>query len=86
MELINKTARDIAALLQAGEITPADCLDALESRVAEVDGKINALPTLCFDRARDKASGVDGPLAGLPVAIKDLSAVQGVRTTYGSPI
>jgi amidase len=35
-----------------GEVTPLDLLDALEKRIAEVDGKVNALPTLCFDRAR----------------------------------
>ncbi|MEM1298832.1 MAG: amidase family protein [Pseudomonadota bacterium] len=86
MELIRKTARQVVAGLQSGEVTPADCLDALEARIAEVDGRINALPTLCIDRARAQASGAKGMLAGLPIAIKDLSAVEGVRTTYGSPI
>ena len=86
MELINKTARDVVGMLQSGEITPGDCLDALEARVAAVDGQVNALPTLCFDRARERAPNAKGILAGLPVAIKDLSAVEGVRTTYGSPI
>lgn len=86
MELIKKTAREIVAGLQAGDLTPGDCLDALETRIGEVDGQINALPTLCLNRARDRAGAASGTLAGLPVAIKDLSAVEGVRTTYGSPI
>ncbi len=35
---------------------------------------------------RREAEGEPGWLAGLPVAIKDLTDVAGVRTTYGSPI
>jgi hypothetical protein len=29
----------------SGEVTPLDLLDVLERRIAEVDGKVNALPT-----------------------------------------
>ncbi len=86
MSLINKNAREVLALLDTGEVTPGDLLDALEARVADVDGQINALPTLCFDRARDRAGAANGMLKGMPVAIKDLAAVEGVRTSYGSPI
>ncbi len=91
--LINKTATEIVTLLKSEEISCHDLLDALEGRIAEVDGHINALPTLCFERARKCADDlmaipVDqrGTLAGLPVPIKDLSEVAGVRTTYGSQI
>jgi amidase len=91
--LINRSACEIVDLLQQGEVTPLDCLDALEARIASVDGTVNALPTLCLDRARDHARrlmerplGSRGLLAGLPVPIKDLTEVAGVRTTYGSPI
>ncbi|QJP15782.1 amidase [Starkeya sp. ORNL1] len=91
--LTKRSACEIVDLLQRGEVTPLDCLDALEARVASVDGTVNALPTLCFDRARDHARrlmerplGSRGLLAGLPVPIKDLTEVAGVRTTYGSPI
>ena len=45
--------------LNSGEVTPLDLLDVLERRIAEVDGKVNALPTLCFDRARDPCQGAD---------------------------
>ena len=51
-ELVRATACAIVDKLNAGEVTPLDLLDALEARIAEVDGKVNALPTLCFDRAR----------------------------------
>src|SRR5205807_380227 len=92
-ELIKADAVTLVGLLQRGEVTPHDLLDALEARIAAVDGRVNALPTLCFDRARAHADRLmrlpvseRGPLAGLPVPIKDLIAVQGVRTTQGSPI
>lgn len=92
-DLIRMTAVDVVHGLEAGEITPFDCLDALEARIAAVDGAVNALPTLCFERARAHAARLmkrpmaeRGPLAGLPVPIKDLADVSGVRSTQGSPI
>ncbi|MHB2168735.1 amidase [Alsobacter sp. R-9] len=91
--LIRMDACAVVDGLKAGEITPHDCLDALEARIAKVDGAVNALPTLCFDRARAHADALmkrpaaeRGRLAGLPVPIKDLTEVEGVRTTWGSTI
>lgn len=92
-DLIRMTAAAIVDGLKGGAITPLDCLDALEKRIAEVDGAVNALPTLCFDRARaharalmEKPPEARGVLGGLPVPIKDLADVAGVRSTQGSPI
>jgi amidase len=91
--LVRETACGIVNKLNSGEVTPLDLLDALEKRIAEVDDKVNALPTLCFDRARNHAKALmekpaaeRGLLRGLPVPIKDLTSVAGVRTTQGSPI
>jgi amidase len=79
--------------LNSGEVTPLELLDVLEQRIADVDGQVNALPTRCFDRARaharalmKKPAGARGLLAGMPVPIKDLTKVEGVLTTQGSPI
>ncbi len=91
--LMRETACAVVGRLKSGEVTPLDLLDVLEQRIAEIDGKVNALPTLCFDRARDRAKalmkkpvGERGLLAGLPVPIKDLFNVEGVLNTQGSPI
>ena len=91
--LVRETANAIVDKLRTGEVTPLDLLDVLEKRIAEVDGKVNALPTLCFDRAHAHAKALmqkkpaeRGMLAGLPIPIKDLTNVAGVRTTQGSPI
>jgi amidase len=91
--LVRATACAVIDKLNSGEVTPLDLLDVLEQRIAEVDGKVNALPTLCFDRARTHAKalmqkpvGKRGLLAGLPVPIKDLIDVAGVLSTQGSPV
>ncbi len=92
-KLVQATACAIIDKLNSGEVTPLDLLDVLEQRIAEVDSQVNALPTLCFDRARDRAKalmkkpvGDRGLLAGMPMPIKDLTNVEGVLTTQGSPI
>src|SRR5882757_5541892 len=96
-ELCRLTATEAVLRLKRREITPLDLIDAAARRIAEVEPDINALPTLCFDRARAHAERLmrgegrgaeaePGWLCGLPVAIKDLTDVAGVRTTYGSPI
>jgi amidase len=92
-ELVRTTACAIVDKLNSGEVTPLDLLEVLEKRIAEVDGEVNALPTLCFDRARahartlmKKPLGERGLLAGMPIPIKDLTDVEGVLTTQGSTI
>jgi len=92
-DLIRQDAVMIVARLKRGEVTPHDLLDALEKRIAAVDGAVNALPTRCFDRARQHADRLmqkpiaeRGQLAGMPIPIKDLIDVAGVRSTKGSPI
>ncbi|MCO6392153.1 amidase [Aliihoeflea aestuarii] len=92
-ELISKSACEIVDRLRAETLDPHRLLDALEERIAAVEPSVNALPTLAFERARAHADAMlkrpvseRGLLAGIPVAIKDLTEVEGVRTTHGSRI
>ncbi|MFL6050375.1 MAG: amidase [Gaiellales bacterium] len=82
------TAVETVALLQSGQVSSRELVEAALLRTEQVDAQLNALPTLCAERALDRAGGVsrDAKLAGLPIAVKDLNDVAGVRTTYGSPI
>ncbi len=91
--LYQLSACEVVAGLQSGEFTVEDTLDSLEKRIARVNPEINAMVTLCFDRARHHAGRIKnsaekspGFLYGLPVAIKDLTCVKGVRTTFGSRV
>ena len=77
-ELLRQHATTVVSRLKAGEITPFDCLDALEARIAEVDPKVNALPTLCFDRARAEATALmKKPVSGARTAVRLADPDQG---------
>ncbi|MEM7272130.1 MAG: amidase [Actinomycetota bacterium] len=87
------TARAAIDLLSAGSLTAAELVDACLARIERIDPKVNAMVTVAADRARSEAAAIDGdrsagrpvgPLAGLPVAIKDLQATAGIRTTLGA--
>ena len=94
-DLLKAPARRVVALLRAGEVRPVELVELALARIKEVDPAVNAVPTLCAERALARARRIEaeGPpaddrgwLGGLPVVIKDLNDVEGVRTTYGSPI
>jgi amidase len=91
--LIDRTACEVVDLLRREAVSPHDLLDTLAAQVERVEPHVNALPTLCWERAHEHAAALlrkpvaeRGLLCGLPVPIKDLSAVAGVRTTYGSRV
>jgi len=95
-ELISYSAIECVELLNKGEISSRDLVQASYQRIEEVNPEVNALPILCEDRARQQAQAIDEQrrpggeatsiLGGLPIAVKDYNDVAGVRTTYGSPL
>ena len=95
-ELWRLTATDVVDLLRRREVSPLELVEASAERIAATDGHLNAIPTLCIERARAHAERImaDHPeterprgwLGGVPIAVKDLVPVEGVRTTWGSPI
>ncbi len=82
-ELCALSAVAVRKLLQKGEVSPVDLLQASATRVAETEPRQNAMVTRCFERARGRIRP-DTLLGGIPVGIKDLTDVAGVRTTYGT--
>ncbi|HET7233428.1 MAG TPA: amidase [Longimicrobium sp.] len=88
------SAAEIARRVRAREISPVDVLDACLQRVTDLNPALNAVVTLntrSHDQARELErrimAGEDvGPLAGVPVGIKDVTQVEGLRCTFGSPL
>jgi amidase len=79
-------ATSLAALVQRGELAPAELLDLALTRNAEVHGRINAVCRLLEAQARAQLTRpAAGPLAGVPFLIKDgVQDYAGVPTSFGS--
>jgi len=96
--LYSLSAVDAVKALKARDLSPTDLVNASIARIEQVDAPLNAMVTRCFDRALDHARRIEnstpdpaviadaGWLGGLPIAVKDLTPVENVRTTYGSMI
>jgi amidase len=83
----------LATELLAAHLDRIERLDGIPEQ--PTDHGVNAVVTRTADAARRRAAELDdarargeqlGPLHGLVVAVKDLTDVAGVRTTYGSPV
>ena len=90
-ELCALSACEVVDLLREKKVSPDELLTAAKERTEAVEPAINAMPTRCWDRAERALDNLDkidsahpGWLGGLPIGIKDLSAVAGVKTTYGT--
>ena len=90
-DLCRLEAHVVVDHLKRREVSPQELLEAAYTRIAQVEPLVNATPTLCRERAEMAAANLDdslkdhpGWLAGLPIGIKDLTPVQGVRTTFGT--
>lgn len=85
------SAHQMAALLQAGEISAQSLVEAALAQT-KAQAYLNAICTLNSANARARAIAADeatacgeswGPLHGVPITIKDLFETQGLRTTAG---
>jgi len=84
---------EIARSLRRRMVSPLELVDAYSRRIEEA-GSLHAFITLPGERARQEARraerrlsrGEPGALLGVPIAVKDLFATRGVRTTAGSRI
>ena len=81
-----------AALVQKGELSSLEAIEAAIDRIEAVNPKINAVVTKSYDmaRARIEASHKGGHYMGklwsVPYLIKDLTAYKGVRWTSGTRV
>ncbi|HUG64719.1 MAG TPA: amidase [Gaiellaceae bacterium] len=89
MELAFLPAFEQARLIRDREVTSAELVAEHLERIEQIDPSLNAFVTVCGEEAlatareRD-ATTSDAPFHGVPIAIKDLAATAGIRTTYSS--
>jgi amidase len=92
LALLDATAQ--AGLVRAGQVTPAELVEAAIERIEALNPALNAVVTPVFDQALDTAraslsagagGSPAGPFAGVPYLLKDLACeMAGVRFTEGS--
>ena len=94
-DLCGRPATALRRAIATGDVSPVELLESCIARIEELNPAVNAIVATCFERARSEASAAEkavrngddiGSLHGLPVAIKDLVATEGMRTTFGSPL
>ena len=83
-------ARSLARLIAARKISASEVVRAFIAQIERVNPKVNAIVTFLPEDALKAAKTFDRkkpknlPFGGLPIAIKDVIATKGVRTTWGS--
>jgi len=89
------TLSELAEALERRELSPVEVTQAQLERIESLDDQLHAYVTVTAERALDQAkaaeieigrAGARGKLHGVPIALKDLCATRGVRTTAGTRI
>ncbi|HET7200624.1 MAG TPA: amidase [Burkholderiales bacterium] len=94
-ELTRFSAVELARLIRTKKLSPVQVAEAHLAAIERINPRVNAFCTVAADKAlawaREAEGAVKkrsrlGPLHGVPVAIKDLTATAGIRTTFGSTL
>ena len=88
MNLAGLTIAKARRLIQAGELSPVQLVDAVQAAIEKTDPAIGGYLSRDYERARTLAEKTDAtlPLGGIPVAIKDVINVEGEPGTCASQI
>src|SRR5436309_12163493 len=94
-DIVDKSARELRALIAAKAVSPVEVFDAFADRIEKVNPALNAIVAMDLDRGREEARRAEeavmrgdplGLLHGLPIGINDLHLTKGLRTTFGALI
>lgn len=94
-ELTHLSIAEASELIRHGKLSPVELTEACLERIGLLDAHLNAFITVAREEALSAAQQATnalakgshkGPLHGIPLAVKDLFATAGLRTTAGSRI
>jgi amidase len=87
MELAFLPATEQARLVRTREVSSLELVRLYLDRIEQLDPRLNSFVTVCAEEALEEAEKRDADPAdrafhGVPIAVKDLTATRGIRTTY----
>jgi aspartyl-tRNA(Asn)/glutamyl-tRNA(Gln) amidotransferase subunit A len=94
-DLCYMPATDLAVAIRTKQVSPVEVVNAILTRIEQLNPRLNAFCLVTADAARWAAQVAEqavmrgdplGPLHGVPVSIKDLVITKGVRTMRGSKL
>ncbi|MDP4820728.1 MAG: amidase [Saprospiraceae bacterium] len=92
-ELAFYSVAELSWLIRHGKVSSTELTRLFLDRIRRYDGQLQAVITLTEDLALEQAARADrelasgryrGPLHGIPYGAKDIIAVEGYKTTWGS--
>ena len=95
VDLTTLTIAEASRRMMRKELSPVELTQAAMARISALNPRLNAFITVLEDHASTAAKVAEqeimsgqrrGALHGIPIALKDLCATKGVRTTAGSKI
>jgi aspartyl-tRNA(Asn)/glutamyl-tRNA(Gln) amidotransferase subunit A len=95
IDLCYMPATDLAVAIRTKQVSPVEVINAVLSRIEQLNPRLNAFCLVTDEAARQAARGAEqavmrgeplGPLHGVPVSIKDLVITKGIRTMRGSKL
>jgi len=89
MERAFLSAVEQARLVRAGDLSSVELVELYLARIGRLDPQLNSFVTVRSEEAIADACAADAapseaPFHGVPIAVKDLTATAGIRTTYSS--
>ena len=88
MDLAGLTIAKARRMMQSGELSPVQLVDAVNAAIEKTDPQVGGYLSRDYERARAAAAKADTslPLGGIPIAIKDVINVAGEPCTCASKI